>query len=217
MFDTIFSEENLKDASVALPDIYHVIQRYWTMVKARNEVFCGTLEENQLLSDNSKTILPAVDTTSDTTSDDTTRQGQMSEDQVIRVLDGIGRNVDSGTGLMINENGWVDLRGQTAITTSHAIFGSTKGGIDSIQQRVNVMCRWATSESRHGHWRPYLVASILLRWRDQNPTLRNNTLQDALIKWLDAEINTGHGPDSNDMVDVDMTTDQGMLKIWLQK
>lgn len=179
-------------------------------MKARNEVFCGTLEENQLLSDSSKAMLQAVDTTSDTTSDDAPRQGQMTEDQVIRILDSIGRNIDSGTGLMINENGWVDLRGQTATTASHAIFGSTKGAIDSIQQHVSVMCRWATSDSRHGHWRPYLVASILLRWRDQNATLRNSTLQDALIKWLDAEMDAGHGQDSNDMVNVDMTMDQGM-------
>lgn len=208
MFDTIFGEETLKDASVAIPDVYHVMQRYWTMVKARNEVFCGTLEENQLLSDSSKTILPAVDTPSDATSDDAARQGQMTEDQVIRILDSIGRNIDSGTGLMMNESGWVDLRGQTATTASQAIFGSTKGAIDSIQQRVNVMCRWATSESRHGHWRPYLVASILLRWRDQNPTLRNSTLQDALIRWLDAEMDGGYG--SGDMMDIDMTADQGM-------
>ncbi|KAI9492408.1 hypothetical protein BDB00DRAFT_765585 [Zychaea mexicana] len=141
LFDAIFGDESRKDAAVALPDVCHVMQKYWAMVKARNEVFCGTLEENQLrLDGNCKHIVQSESRAEF----EETRRTQVNEDHIIRTLDCIGRNVDSGTGLMIDENGWMDLQGQTAASAANSIFGGVLSkDTSTVQQRVNIMCRWA--------------------------------------------------------------------------
>ncbi|KAI8149564.1 hypothetical protein BJV82DRAFT_504484 [Fennellomyces sp. T-0311] len=136
LFDAIFGDDSRKDAASVLPDVCHVMQKYWAMVKARNEVFCGTLEENQLrLDGNCKHIVQSENRTES----DEARRTQVNEDYTIRTLDGIGRNIDSGTGLMIDENGWMDLRGQTAASASSSIFGGVGKELSLIQQRVNVI------------------------------------------------------------------------------
>ncbi|KAG2221431.1 hypothetical protein INT45_005236 [Circinella minor] len=184
LFDTIFGDDSRKDAALVLPDVAHVMQKYWAMVKGRNEVFCGTLEENQLrLDGNCKHIVQSESRQQET---DQVRQ-QVNEDHIIRTLDSIGRNIDSGTGLLIDENGWMDLRGQTAPSATNSIFNGINKDMSTMQQRVNIMCRWATSDSRHGDWRPYLVGSILLQWREQNPE-RKTVLQDMLIHFLDTQM-----------------------------
>ncbi|KAI9255672.1 hypothetical protein BDA99DRAFT_442083 [Phascolomyces articulosus] len=130
LFDAIFGDESRKDAATVLPDVAHVMQKYWAMVKARNEIFCGTLEENQLQTRQES---------------DEERRIQVNEDHIIRTLDGIGRNIDSGTGLLIDENSWMDLRGQTAPSATNTIFNGVNKDISTMQQRVNIMCRWATT------------------------------------------------------------------------
>ncbi|KAI9312669.1 hypothetical protein BX666DRAFT_1985405 [Dichotomocladium elegans] len=185
LFDVIFGEESRKEAGNALQDVCSVMEKYWMLVKARNEIFCGTQEENQIRTEGPDKPLISADTSTELNE---ARRAQITEDHIIRVLDNIGRNIDSRTGLLIANDGWMDLRGETAGSASCAIFGSNKS-VESVQQIVNVICRWATSESRHGDWRPYLVASILLHWCVQN-LARRNILQDALMKWLDLEIDS---------------------------
>ena len=177
------------------------MQKYWAMVKARNEVFCGTLEENQLrLDGNCKHIVQSESRQQET---DQVRQ-QVNEDHIIRTLDSIGRNIDSGTGLLIDENGWMDLRGQTAPSAANLIFNGINNDMATMQQRVNIMCRWATSDSRHGDWRPYLVGSILLQWRDQNSE-RKPALQDMLIHFLDKQMES----EEEIAISGDLMTDTG--------
>jgi hypothetical protein len=63
------------------------------------------------------------------------------------------------------------------------------------------MCQWATSESRYGDWKAYLVTSVLLAWRDQDKSQeRNDLLQDALIRFLDNETKKDHVDDNDDRI-----------------
>lgn len=216
LFDTIFGPENLQEAAKTLPDICDVMQRYWAVVKARNEVFCGTLEANQMRLDQSNgakdSPAPATTTAgaSEVTNSAEPREPvenptqSASEDHIIRVLDNIGRYVGSGAGLKMSGQGWISARGQTAATAATAIFGNSNVPQASLRTIIDTMCRWATCDFRHGDWRPYLITSILKHWRDQEPgEQRTYALQDALIQWLDTEIGLDSVEDEDEeMVDV---------------
>lgn len=182
LFDAIFGGPSLEEAAKEIPELCHVLTRYWRMVKARNEVFCGALEENsQLRIPGEYQKLQVLKQ-----EEESAEKGslQVNEDQIIRTLDSLGRYIDDGCGIMIDdESGWIDLRGRTAKSMANLILGSAARSVCHI---VSILCRWATNGARYGDWRPYLVASILLKWRGQDPQ-RKVALQDALIQWLDAE------------------------------
>lgn len=189
LFNSILGDESRQMPSKSLPDVCRVMKEYWTMIKARNEVFCGTLEENEMKSDH-----PAeIDTK--TQPNDSIPPASSSniseavyEERVVHVLDSIGRNVDSITGLLLDNDTWVDIKGHTAKSASKSIFGTTRLQPQALIKLINIMCRWATSESRYGDWKAYLVASILLSWREQDKGHDNKMLlQDALIRFLDDE------------------------------
>ncbi|OAD01747.1 hypothetical protein MUCCIDRAFT_111089 [Mucor lusitanicus CBS 277.49] len=202
LFNSILGDESRQKPSKSLPDVCRVMKEYWTMIKARNEVFCGTLEENEMKSDqhpvdmDSKTqpndsIPPdAVAAASSTLSSSasTTMSEAVYEERVVHVLDSIGRHVDSITGLLLDNDTWMDIKGHTAKSASKSIFGTTRLQPQALIKLITIMCRWATSESRYGDWKPYLVASILLSWREQDKSSDNKVLlQDALIRFLDDE------------------------------
>lgn len=203
LFNTILGDAGRQKPSKSLPNVCRVMKEYWTMIKARNEVFCGTLEENEMKLDHHHPAATAADIDSKAQSNDsippTTAAAASSpspssiseevyEERVVHVLDSVGRNVDSITGLLLDNDTWVDVKGHTAKSASKSIFGTARLQPQASTKLINIMCRWATSESRYGDWKAYLVASILSSWRDQNKGQDNKVLlQDALIRFLDDE------------------------------
>jgi hypothetical protein len=190
IFDSILGDESLSKPSKNLPDVCRVMKEYWTMIKARNEVFCGTLEENESKTDHNEkqpmSTVPTIDTTAVATNNHV--HEAVYEERVVHVLDSIGRNVDSITGLLLDNDTWIDVRGHTAKSAANSIFGTTQLQSQAFIKLISIMCRWATSESRYGDWKAYLVASILLTWREQDKVNENKALlQDALIHFLDVE------------------------------
>lgn len=186
LFDMILGDENKQKLTKNLPDVSRVMKVYWTMVKARNEVFCGTLEENEMRPDH---VEPTKQThVEESLPTSTTIHEGVYEERVVHILDSIGRNVDSITGLLLDNDTWVDIRGHSAKSAAKSIFGTARLQPQTFIKLINIMCRWATSESRYGDWKAYLVASILLKWREQDKTQENKVLlQDALIRFLDDE------------------------------
>ncbi|KAG2234880.1 hypothetical protein INT48_000543 [Thamnidium elegans] len=186
LFDMILGDENKQKLTKNLPDVSRVMKVYWTMIKARNEVFCGTLEENEMRPDH---VEPTKQThVEESLPTSTTIHEGVYEERVVHILDSIGRNVDSITGLLLDNDTWVDIRGHSAKSAAKSIFGTTRLQPQTFIKLINIMCRWATSESRYGDWKAYLVASILLKWREQDKTQENKVLlQDALIRFLDDE------------------------------
>lgn len=175
LFDTILGDDKQQ---VGLPDVCRVMKVYWSMIKARNEVFCGTTEENEMKDEPTKEKQTV----------ETTHTSEVHEERVVHVLDSIGRNADSITGLVIDGDTWLDVKGHSATSAAISIFGTTKLQPQPFIHIIHIMCRWATSESRYGDWKAYLVASILLTWREQDKTQENKVmLQDALIRFLDEE------------------------------
>lgn len=202
LFDTIIGDDNKQKATKNLPDVCRVMKVYWTMIKARNEVFCGTLEENEMGSDNIEPTKKAQDESSPNSA--TLHEG-VYEERVVHILDSIGRNVDSITGLLLDNETWVDVRGHSAKSAAKSIFGTSRLQPQTFIKLINIMCCWATSESRYGDWKAYLVASILLTWREQDKTQENKVLlQDALIRFLDDEAAAKSNSDS------DVHLDEGM-------
>ncbi|RCI02228.1 RNA polymerase II mediator complex subunit, partial [Rhizopus stolonifer] len=167
LFDNI-----LGDTPTRPSDVSRVLKEYWHMIKARNEVFCGTIEENDTKLQK-KTIEVA-----------TSSLGS-KEERVVHVLDSIGTHVDSLTGLLLDHDTWVDIRGHSAKTAAKSIFGTTRLQSTTFFELVDIMCCWATSDSRYGDWKAYLVGSILLSWLQQTKYSQNAMLQDGLIRFLD--------------------------------
>ncbi|KAI8337752.1 hypothetical protein BC941DRAFT_513588 [Chlamydoabsidia padenii] len=238
LFEVILGEQSRSKLIKTIPDICNVMDAYWTMTKSRNEVFCGTLEENRLGSssngnnsngnmvdnNNSKSgATPVTNTPSDLTHQDSSKSSikgtstsdrpGVDEEHIIHTLDTIGRYADSGYLLLDNNThdsgnsgGWTNVKGHSAVLASLTIFGGcTNSGTGVIQielfnQVIRILCRWATSEARHGDWRAFLVSSILLSWRSQDPLLyskRSDALQEALVGVLDDCIFTGSRSNSN--------------------
>ncbi|EPB86864.1 hypothetical protein HMPREF1544_06290 [Mucor circinelloides 1006PhL] len=215
LFNSILGDESRQKPSKSLPDVCRVMKEYWTMIKARNEVFCGTLEENEMKGDHhpadmdnkaqtSDSIPPdAVASSSTPSSASSNISEAVYEERVVHVLDSIGRHVDSITGLLLDNDTWVDIKGHTAKSASKSIFGTTRLQPQALIKLINIMCRWATSESRYGDWKAYLVASILLSWREQDKSNDNKVLlQDALIRFLDDEA----CPKANEATAIDSQT-----------
>lgn len=206
LFDTILGDDNKQKATKNLPDVCRVMKVYWSMIKARNEVFCGTLEENEMRPDN---VEPTKQTQSDESSPTSaTLHEGVYEERVVHILDSIGRNVDSITGLLLDNETWVDVRGHSAKSAAKSIFGTARLQPQTFIKLINIMCCWATSESRYGDWKAYLVASILLTWREQDKTQENKVLlQDALIRFLDDE---AAAKSNNEDIDSEIISEEGM-------
>ncbi|KAI8985141.1 hypothetical protein BDB01DRAFT_850197 [Pilobolus umbonatus] len=192
IFDDIFGG----DSKLSLTDnaISSVMKEYWAMIKSRNEVFCGTIEENEskndtnLLNTNTTVNNSIGSKVSMSIHSDTTSSDEINEERVVHILDIIGCNIDTTTGLLLDNDGWMDIRGHTANTASKAIFGSAPPLTSIIFKIIHILCRWAISESRYGDWKAYLVASIMLSWKDNEGRSENKfILQDGLIKFLDDE------------------------------
>ncbi|KAL0073025.1 hypothetical protein F4703DRAFT_1773010 [Phycomyces blakesleeanus] len=181
VFDAILGEDNSESALQTIPDVCNTMKKYWNIVKARNEVFCGTAEENKIKQDgNSREDKK-------TTAQNLTEEVRDGE-HVVHVLDNIGRHVGSHSGLLIDQNGWMSVNGKTAKSAAKAIFGTGDVDQQAFVHIIKTMCQWATSDARYGDWRPYLIASILLHWRDSSKTTERKTmLQDSFIRFLDEE------------------------------
>ncbi|KAG0172714.1 RNA polymerase II mediator complex subunit [Apophysomyces sp. BC1015] len=198
LFDKILGESFDEKEEARIPDLCNTLQKCWSMVKSRNEVFCGTLEENRLRIENGKQTVQSTKSMDDDRAQDTA-----DEQHIVHILDSIGRHVDNGSGLLIRDSQWVDIRGQTAASAAGSIFGNGDLEQDVAIRAVEIMCRWATSEFRHGDWRAFLISSILLHWRDQGKGQdRRTILQDAFIQFLDSEISLEDDADEYN-VDVD--------------
>ncbi|CEP10050.1 hypothetical protein [Parasitella parasitica] len=206
LFNSILGDESRQKPSKSLPDVCRVMKEYWTMIKARNEVFCGSLEENEMKSEHPAEIDSKAQSNEVSIPPAASPSGiseALYEERVVHVLDRIGRNVDSITGLLLDNDTWVDIKGHTAKTASKSIFGTTRLQPQALVKLISIMCRWATSESRYGDWKAYLVASILLSWREQDKSQGSKLLlQDALIRFLDDEA----CPKSNEAATLDTQT-----------
>jgi hypothetical protein len=221
LFDSILGDESRSKPSKNLPDVCRVMKEYWTMIKARNEVFCGTLEENELKTDNptmnEKQSVPTIsqpDTNGPITPGSSVNNHvheAVYEERVVHALDSVGRHVDSITGLLLDNDTWIDIRGHTAKSAANSIFGTTRLQPQAFIKLISIMCRWATSESRYGDWKAYLVASVLLSWRDQDKSTPENKilLQDALIHFLDDEASPKSTMTNNDNMDSQLTVEEG--------
>ncbi|ORZ24760.1 hypothetical protein BCR42DRAFT_343237 [Absidia repens] len=220
LFEVILGEQSHIKLTKTVPDICIVMDTYWTMVKARNEVFCGTLEENRLgnssnnhnmieSSTSKSAATPITNTSADLANSESSKSGHkgnigttegaaVDEEHIVHTLDSIGRYADSGYLLFGNNNtGWTDEKGHSAMTASLVIFsGCTNGSTvhtNLLNQVVQILCRWATCEARHGDWRAFLISSVLLCWRDQDQTTqfkRQGGLQEALMEFLDNQVFT---------------------------
>lgn len=210
LFNTILGDDNKQKDVKNLPDVCRVMKVYWTMIKARNEVFCGTLEENEMRPDNAEPTKQEHNDESAPTSSTALNEG-VYEERVVHILDSIGRNVDSITGLLLDNETWVDVRGHTAKSAAKSIFGTTRLQPQTFIKLINIMCCWATSDSRYGDWKAYLVASILLTWREQDKTQENKVLlQDALIRFLDDE---AAAKSNNEATDTEINSEEGMFNV----
>lgn len=198
LFDTILGDDTKQKISKSLPEVSRVMRVYWSMIKARNEVFCGTTEENEMrieegpVKDRQTQEEPdtSLSSSSASSSSSSSTSGLVNEsayeERVVHALDSIGRNADSITGILLDGETWIDVKGHSAKSAAKSIFGTSKLQSTTCIALIAMMCRWATSESRYGDWKAYLVASILLTWRDGDKSQeRKLMLQDALIRFLD--------------------------------
>lgn len=194
LFDSILGDETKQKPVKSLPDVCKVMKNYWTMIKARNEVFCGTLEENELKGDSHPSQThnhrDSISSASSPAAHDTAY-----EEHIVHVLDNIGRNIDSATQLLLDHDTWIDSRGHSAKSAAKSIFGTAKVQPQTLTKIVNIMCHWASSESRYGDWKAYLVASILLSWRETHDN--KAVLQDSLIQFLDDEASKRYSSNDN--------------------
>ncbi|KAI8365718.1 hypothetical protein BD560DRAFT_156584 [Blakeslea trispora] len=191
LFDSILGDTNhIK----ALSDVSRVLREYWSMVKARNEIFCGTLEENAIKAEESRMtqpdpslasvnpspitpLTPTVATTATPGGGGTkkSKHGNASsssllvtgfEEHIVYLLDTISKNIDSVAGLLLDQETWIDKRGHSAKSVVKSIFGSRISS-QAFSERVHIMCRWAINPSRYGDDKAYLVSSILMTWLQQ--------------------------------------------------
>ncbi|KAI9030192.1 hypothetical protein CLU79DRAFT_843056 [Phycomyces nitens] len=180
VFDGILGEDNSESALQTIPEVCSTMKKYWAIVKSRNEVFCGTAEENRLKQDGNSREDKKMATQNLTE----VRDGE----HVVHVLDNIGRHIGSHSGLLIDQNGWMSVNGKTAKSAAKAIFGTGDIEQQAFVHIIKTMCQWATSDARFGDWRSYLISSILLYWRDSTKSIERKTmLQDSLIGFLDEE------------------------------
>lgn len=213
LFDTILGDDNKQKISKSLPDVGRVMKVYWTMIKARNEVFCGTTEENEMRIDDEPVKDRQTQEEPDTSSSSSIVNESAYEERVVHVLDSIGRNADSITGILLDGETWIDVKGHSAKSAAKSIFGTSKLQSQTFITLIAIMCRWATSESRYGDWKAYLVASILLTWRDQDKTQeRRVMLQDALIRFLDDEVSPKNGQELT--TETQVVLEEGKYMIW---
>lgn len=214
LFDSILGDDSRSKPSKYLPDVCRVMKEYWAMIKARNEVFCGTLEENELKADHEKQHIPstiaaiAQTDINDSNSANSLDNEAVYEERVVHVLDSIGRHVDSITGLLLDNDTWIDIRGHTAKSAANSIFGTARLQPQAFTKLISIMCRWTTSESRYGDWKAYLVASVLLAWKEQNKSSPENMLQDALIHFLDSEASSRNTMTNNDNMDSQLVIEE---------
>ncbi|KAI7906421.1 uncharacterized protein BX663DRAFT_496358 [Cokeromyces recurvatus] len=207
LFDKIFGDEYRQKSSKTLPDVNCVLKEYWTMIKARNEVFCGTLESNETKTDHH--ALEFINTASSHTYDTDnsispaaafSMHETVYEEKIVRILDNIGKNVDTVTGLLFDNDTWEDIHGHSANSACKSIFSEAHLRPQVFTKLVHIMCHWATSESRYGDWKAYLVASILFTWREKDKSQDNQTLlQNALIQFLDNEAATKCNNNNNNV------------------
>ncbi|ORX59031.1 hypothetical protein DM01DRAFT_1318605 [Hesseltinella vesiculosa] len=221
IFDTILGDQARARAAKTLPDVCLIMDTTWHLVKERNEVFCGTVEDNQQRSSQQSNTLTnttslAANPNSEVKSASTpvtdihetrssAKGSTISSDQrepveevhIVHVLDTVGRSVDSGYLLLNATNGcgWCDAKGRSSVSCCALIMaGCTNGSTGTIQTQVlrrvvHTLCQWAISDARSGDWRPFLVASILLCWRDHDSkSQRRDALQEALVSFLDEQI-----------------------------
>lgn len=189
LLNSIIQDQVTPRATKSLTDVRRVMNEYWTVIKARNEVFCGNVSENPTLH---KTQ-PVHETSGD-------------EERVVNLLDSIGKNIDSVAGLLISGDTWIDVHGHSAKWGSKMIFSKTRLELESILKLVHSICRWAVNESRYGDWKAYLVASILLSWKEEGDSMeKKKLLQEALIRFLDGETS----PKNMDMLNGSQVDEEG--------
>ncbi|KAG0946548.1 hypothetical protein G6F57_003198 [Rhizopus arrhizus] len=174
LLNVIIGEEVTSRSTKTSSDMRRVMNEYWSMIKARNETFCGKMKKSPV---------------GQKTSQSTHESGSGDEERIVTLLDSIGKNIDSVSGLQINGETWTDAHGHSAKWASKTIFGTARLESDRIIKLIHLICRWAVSESRYGDWKAYLVASILSSWKEENSSPENKTLlQEALIQFLDGEV-----------------------------
>ncbi|KAI8372975.1 uncharacterized protein BYT42DRAFT_501141 [Radiomyces spectabilis] len=144
LFDMILGEK--PQQSKALPNISRVMSEYWTLVKARNEVFCGTAEQNAPASASTQAVISSVERNPLVPSVVEKPRDTIEEEQVVQILDELGRTIASGSGLLIHGDGWINTEGRTATSAAEAIFDDGHLSKPSVFQIVHIMCRWATSD-----------------------------------------------------------------------
>ncbi|KAI9267828.1 hypothetical protein BY458DRAFT_511485 [Sporodiniella umbellata] len=173
LLSAIIQDESTQKNSNDSSDMREVMSEYWTMIKARNELFCGSISE-----------VPSLQKTQQI------HENSGDEEQIVNILDEIGKNVDSVAGLLISDETWVDAHGHSSRWACKMIFGSAQLELEKIVKIIYSLCRWAVNESRYGDWKTYLVASILSSWIEENNSLENKRLlQESLIRFLDEETN----------------------------
>ncbi|CAO3669776.1 unnamed protein product [Rhizopus microsporus] len=201
LLNMIIGEDSNTGVMKSSPDVRRMMNEYWTMVKARNEVFCGNMENSEMKVD--KNIKSQSQSSPVHIHDDG------NEERIVHILDSIGKNVDSITGLQIKGDIWVDARGRSAKWAAKAIFrSSSPSEPESIIKIVHSMCRWAINEARYGDWKAYLIASILLSWKEDNNTTEVKTLlQETLMRFLDGETYSENMSEDNEEVAMEYTNE----------
>ncbi|KAI8059264.1 hypothetical protein BC940DRAFT_282083 [Gongronella butleri] len=211
LFEMIVGDQARGKMSKMMPDVLQIMETTWDLVRDRNEVFCGTVEDNQLrhLSNSGATPvnttiladtkeLEANETKSSsvkgsTASSEMQEASCVDEAHIVHGLDLVGRYVDSGYLLINTSNGggWCDIKGHSSETCCAAVMVGCTTATGTIQTNalkrvVHTLCQWAVSDARFGDWRPFFIASILLCWRDQDSVAqRRDALQEALVAFLD--------------------------------
>ncbi|KAI9486079.1 MAG: hypothetical protein EXX96DRAFT_613913 [Benjaminiella poitrasii] len=214
LFDKIFGDECRQEPSKKLPDVCRVMKEYWAMIKVRNEVFCGSLEANDIKTNqhmNNTSTTQANDHIS--TSADFSAHEATHEERIVRILDSIGKHIDTTvTDLVLEKESWEDVEGHSAKTACKAIFGTSRLQPQVFTKLIHTICHWAISESRYGDWKAYLVASILLVWKEREKGQDNQTLlQNALIQFLDDESGGNKHSDSNSQMEATEESEEEVL------
>ncbi|KAI8100101.1 uncharacterized protein BX664DRAFT_290634 [Halteromyces radiatus] len=120
LFEMILGEQSRLKVSKTMPDICKVMESYWEMMKARNEIFYTPRSS----------VKGSINSTSE-------RSG-VDEERIVHTLDSIGRYADSGHLLLGNSNNiaWADMKGHSSVTATAAIFsGCINASTGNIQKQ----------------------------------------------------------------------------------
>ncbi|KAI7865079.1 hypothetical protein BDF14DRAFT_1730934 [Spinellus fusiger] len=158
IFNRVFGEDISESAFDAIPNICNTMKKYWTIVKARNEVFCGTAEENKTKEEN--TLYQSKTQDSDNSLNET-RTGE----HVVHVLDSIGKHVGSQSGLLIDGTSWISIQGQTAKSAVNDIFGQHAIERQPLAHIITTMCQWVITDSRYANTPIILLFSVLIKFQ----------------------------------------------------